>query len=104
MQEMQKQKKIMQTELETAGDYLLDSEEKVTKANTVAMDLLNKLKEADAEIEELREIIRFLKNKTMQYIPVKGDLIDETLAEYINNYPDKSKLKVMFVRINPGIY
>jgi hypothetical protein len=26
------------------------------------------------------------------------------LAEYINNYQDKSKLKVMFIRINPGIY
>lgn len=30
--------------------------------------------------------------------------MDETLADYINNYPDKSKLKVMFIRINPGIY
>jgi hypothetical protein len=33
-----------------------------------------------------------------------GDIVDETLAEYINDYPDKSKLKVMFVRLNPGVY
>ena len=35
---------------------------------------------------------------------MKGDLIDETLGEYINNYHDKSKLKVMFIRLNPGVY
>ena len=52
----------MQKELETAGDYLLDSEEKNTKANRIALDLLNKLREADAEIESLKEYIRFLKS------------------------------------------
>ena len=31
-------------------------------------------------------------------------MIDETLGEYINNYHDKSKLKVMFIRLNPGVY
>lgn len=46
--------------METAGDYLLDSEEKVVKANNMAIDLLNKLKEADAEIEMLRDLIRRL--------------------------------------------
>lgn len=35
---------------------------------------------------------------------MKGDSIDETLAEYINNLKDKSNLRVMFIRINPGIY
>ena len=39
-----------------------------------------------------------------QYVPVKGDHVDEALASYINGIEDKSKLKVMFVRINPGIY
>ena len=37
-------------------------------------------------------------------MPVKGDKVDEALAEYINNMEDKSKLKVMFVRLNPGVY
>lgn len=98
------QKQLMQVELETAGDYLLDSEEKVKKANTMALDLLTKLKEADEEIEELKNYILFLKSQTGQYVPVKGDQVDEHLAEYINSIPDKSSLKVMFVRINPGIY
>ena len=60
----------MQKELETAGDYLLDSEEKNNKANKIALDLLNKLREADAEIESLKEYIRFLKSQCAQYVPV----------------------------------
>ena len=33
-----------------------------------------------------------------------GDPTDEALADFINNYHDKSKLQVMFIRMNPGIY
>lgn len=94
----------MQKELETAGDYLLESEEKTCKANNTALELLTKLKEADQEIESLKDYIIFLKSQSAQYVPVKGDKVDETLGEYINNYHDKSKLKVMFVRLNPGVY
>ena len=32
------------------------------------------------------------------------DLIDKKLAEYINNYPERSKLKIMFMRESEGIY
>jgi len=40
---------------------LLESEEKNNKANNVALDLLSKLKEADLEIEALKEYIKYLK-------------------------------------------
>ena len=94
----------MQQELETAGDYLLESEEKNNKANMVALELLNKLKDADQEIETLKAHIRQLQANMSRYIPVKGDHINETLADFINTFPDKSKLQVMFVRLNPGVY
>ncbi len=38
------------------------------------------------------------------YIPVKEDNIDRRLAEYINNYPDRQKLKIMFLRESEGVY
>jgi len=60
----------MQIELETAGDYLLESEEKNNKANNMALDLLSKLKEADREIEALKEYILHLKSLMQQYVPV----------------------------------
>jgi hypothetical protein len=30
--------------------------------------------------------------------------VDKRLAEYINNYPDRSKLKIMFMRESEGVY
>jgi hypothetical protein len=38
------------------------------------------------------------------YIPVKGDSTDLKLAEYINNFPDRSRLKIMFMRESDGVY
>lgn len=38
------------------------------------------------------------------YIPVKEDPVDRKLAEYVNNFPDRSKLKIMFTRESEGVY
>lgn len=75
------------------------------------MDLLTQLKQREAqcmdyvdEIETLRNYIIDLKSRIAVYIPVKGDVIDKRIAEYINNYPDRSKLKIMFMRESEGVY
>ena len=62
------------------------------------------MKEYEAEIESLRQYIIDLKSRIAVYIPVKGDVIDKKLAEYINNYPDRQKLKIMFLRESEGVY
>lgn len=38
------------------------------------------------------------------YIPVMDDPIDRRMAEYLNNYPEKQRLKVMFSRESQGVY
>ena len=63
-------------------------------------DLLN----ANNEIEQLRQYIIDLKSRIAVYIPVKNDPVDKKLAEYINNYPDRQKLKIMFMRESEGVY
>ena len=35
---------------------------------------------------------------------MQQDVIDNKLAEFINNYPDRSKLKIMFMREAQGVY
>jgi hypothetical protein len=35
---------------------------------------------------------------------VKADAIDKKLAEFLNNYPERSKLKIMFMRESEGVY
>ena len=45
-----------------------------------------------------------MKSRIAVYIPVKDDQIDKRLAEYINNYPDRQKLKIMLMRESEGVY
>ena len=94
----------MQRELETASDYLLEQEEKTHKANQTALELLKQLKEAEGEIEGLKQYVIDLKQRIAVYIPVRDDIVDKKLAEYINNYPERSKLKIMFMRESEGVY
>ena len=56
------------------------------------------------EIQTLKNYIIDLKSRIAVYIPVKGDTIDKKIAEYINNYPDRQKLKIMFMRESEGVY
>lgn len=56
------------------------------------------------EIDTLKAYIIDLKSRIAVYIPVQGDSIDKRLAEYINNYPERAKLKIMFLRESEGIY
>ena len=39
-----------------------------------------------------------LKARLAVYVPVKTDPIDVTLAQFMNNYPDKKKIKIQFIR------
>ena len=62
------------------------------------------LEAALIEIHTLKQYIIDLKSRIAVYIPVKNDVIDKKLAEYINNYPDRQKLKIMFMRETEGVY
>ena len=79
-------------------------EEKVYKANKTSLELLRQLKDAELEIETLKAYIIELKQKIAVYIPMKDDAIDKKLAEFINNYPDRQRLKIMFLRESEGVY
>ena len=51
----------LQKELENATDYILELEEKVYKANKTSLELLKQLKEAEIEMETLKQYIVDLK-------------------------------------------
>ena len=103
-QQLFEQKEKVQNELESATDYILELEEKVYKANKTSLELLKQLKDAEVEIETLKQYIIDLKQRIAVYIPVKEDAVDKKLAEFINNYPERSKLKIMFMRESDGVY
>ena len=62
------------------------------------------MKDSEVEIETLKNYIIELKQRIAVYIPIKDDPVDKKLAEFINNYPERSKLKIMFMRESEGVY
>jgi len=74
------------------------------KANKTSLELIRLLKEAETEIESLQKEVVELKQRFALYIPVKDDPIDRRLAEFINNYPDRQRLRIMFYRESEGVY
>jgi len=116
--ELTEAKEKLQVELENASSYIGELEDKFYKSQQTALELLRQLKECEFQIEEdqaeieqwqreidvLKQYIIDLKARIAVYIPVKNDVIDKRLAEYINNYPDRQKLKIMFMRETDGVY
>ena len=101
---MEQSKRDLQIQLEGASAYISQLEEKFYESQKTQLGMLKQMKEYEAEIESLRQYIVDLKSRIAVYIPVKGDLVDKKLAEYINNYPDRQKLKIMFLRESEGVY
>ena len=83
------QKTKLSLDLESAVTYMAELEDKVFVSNKLNLELLEKLRDAECEIETLKQYVIDLKSRIAVYIPVKGDAIDNKLAEYINNYPDR---------------
>jgi hypothetical protein len=82
----------------------LEQEQKTYTANKTSLELLKQLKDAEVEIEALKSYIIELKQRVAIYIPLKDDAIDRKLAEFINNYPERHRLKIMFMRESEGVY
>lgn len=110
-QQIDSAKDELNKELENASDYIVRLEDKFYEAKKTSLDLLKCVKDSEAEIDQLKDEIEMLKayiidlkSRIAVYIPVKGDAIDKKMAEYINNYPDRQKLKIMFMRESEGVY
>lgn len=94
----------MAVKFDEGSKYVLSMEEKVYKSNKISLELLKQLKDAELEIDCLKQYIVDLKSRVGLYIPIRDDDIDMRLADYINNHPAPAKLKVLFIREGAGIY
>jgi hypothetical protein len=104
IEELEAQKDKLKKDLTIASDYLIEQDDKVHQANRTSLELLQHLKDSEFEIESLKDYIVELKLRISVYIPFDNDNVDLRLAEYINNYPERNRLKVMFMRESSGVY
>lgn len=70
----------------------------------MSLSLLNQIKDQTEEIDTLKVYCIDLKEKVAVYIPIMDDPVDCKLADFINNFPDRNKLKLMFMRESAGKY
>lgn len=103
-EELAQEKQKLQSDLEVTADYLIEQEDKTQEANKMSQQLLTTLKEKEEEVMQYQDQIVQLRKQMQVYVPMKDDAIDKKLAEFLNNFPDRSRLKVMFLRQNEGVY
>lgn len=85
------------------NEYVSSMEDRVYKSNKISLELLKQLKDAELEIECLKQYTLELRNRLTVYVPVKDDLVDKVLGEFINS-SERSNLNLMFVRDAPSVY
>ena len=49
-------------------------------------------------------IVEQLETNQAVYIAKKNDPIDKALGNYVNKYPEKKKMNIMFLRESEGVY
>ena len=59
--------------------------------------LIEQLKGCEQKIEELH-------NNSAIYVCRKKDTIDESLGAFLNQYPERGKLQILFIRESEGVY
>ena len=59
---------------------------------------------AEDKIEELIKVNEMLEKNQAVYIAKKYDKVDTTLGNYLNKFPEREKLKIMFLRESEGVY
>ena len=95
----------MQKEMDKASNYISSLEEKVYLTNTTNLDLLKSVRNLELETATLKNYIIDLKSRVAIYVPInQDDQVDQKVAEFINNFPDRNKLKIMFMRDSEGVY
>ena len=104
LRKLHTEKAELHSDLTAASDYMLTLEEKVYSANKSNLDLLKQRKKDEEEIANLKSYILEIKARVAIYVPLTEDPVDVKIAEYINNYPDRAKLKIMFMRESAGVY
>ena len=97
----EKQKKT-ESELEFISNYTLKSSQDHLEQERKLKRLAEMIEEKDSELGILREMIGELQRPKPSYFPVKDDIIDQALAEYINSKPEP--LEVNFIREDQGTY
>ena len=109
-------RKNLRDELQAANVKIISLEEELFASQSMSNELLDKLKFAEDQLEPLQQGVAPLQERINQlladieklkhdtYIAHKNDVLDKHLSSYLNAYPEKEKLRIMFLRETEGVY
>lgn len=101
---------------------IMELEQEIFQSKSVGMELIEQIKNCEQELQSMTEYCKKLEKQLQNgkqeiaklneqleknqviYIAKKHDMIDEGLAEYLNQFPEREKLKILFLRESEGVY
>jgi hypothetical protein len=81
---------------------LLQSSERELFLQRTLTRLISFLQNKSAELQIMQKLLIEAEKEKQIYIPVRGDIIDNTLANYLNSM--NKKLDIPFIRLDNGVY
>ena len=82
-------REALQSEINQVTNYMGGLEARILTANKSSLDLLKSVRDLELENATLKNYVVDLKARVAVYVPMKDDPVDQKVAEYINNYPDR---------------
>lgn len=89
-------------ELQNLSDYTLAQAQNAKSHVKLLYKFSSAVEERDQEIDQLKHTVVVIKNRNPLYTAVKGDSVDEALAEYLNNRTEA--IPVPFYRQDFEVY
>ena len=109
--ESEEARQFLKEDIGSLNEKIIHFEEDLFESKTIQLDLLDQLKLvennlqlAEDKIQELININEELEKSQAVYIAHKQDKVDRTLGNYLNKYPEKKKMNIMFLRESEGVY
>jgi len=98
------EKAKLEKDLENAAGHIEKAENKCYDIENKLEKSIQQIKMKEEQIKVFKNVIQDLKMKLHTYVPVKGDIIDNKLAECLNKLPDSQGMTTMFIRESEGVY
>ena len=101
----------LKNDISELNEKIIVLEEELYESKTIQLDLLEQLKVledklvgAESKISELLDLNEALEKNQAVYIAKKNDKVDKTLSNYLNTFPERNKMRIMFLRESEGVY
>ena len=111
LEESEEIRRQLKIDLDELNQTLIKSEEQLYESKTIQLELLEQLKDlelkfgfAEEKIEELKKLNYALERNQAIYIAKKNDKIDKALSTYLNNFPEREQMRILFLRETEGVY